>query len=361
MISDATLAQAVRDELISAAQADGLRALEAQTAASAAPAWAAAPTPDDESLRLVSGFGDVFVAIGLALFFGAAGFFVQHFFGRLAMWLAVAVLAWLLAEFFTRRRRMALPSIILLVVFAGCVFIALLQILTGSDLFASNNIIGVAKGGGEDRPIWLAGVATAGAAALHYWRFRVPITIAAGAAALAAAFVAFGLSLSLQPSRGLVSALVLVCGLAIFSLAMAFDGSDRERATRRTDIAFWLHLLAAPMIVHPVISTFVNDTSGVETGGAIAILVVFLVFALVAVAIDRRAMLVSGLVYAGVAFGSLLRQTGLSDMNIPATLLALGVFVLLLSAGWQPLRRAILRFFPSPLARRLPHPVRNPS
>src|SRR5438874_3733945 len=35
--------------------------------------------------------------------------------------------------------------------------------------------------------------------------------------------------------------------------AMAFDASDRERATRRADCAFWLHLLAAPLIVHSLI------------------------------------------------------------------------------------------------------------
>jgi len=39
------------------------------------------------------------------------------------MWIAIATTAWLLAEFFTRLRRMALPSIVLLIVFAVAVFI----------------------------------------------------------------------------------------------------------------------------------------------------------------------------------------------------------------------------------------------
>jgi hypothetical protein len=30
---------------------------------------------------------------------------------------------------------------------------------------------------------------------------------------------------------------------------MWWDSSDRARLTRRSDVAFWLHLLAAPMIV----------------------------------------------------------------------------------------------------------------
>jgi hypothetical protein len=357
MISDETLAQAVRDGLITAAQAEGLNALEAGASAASRSAWASQPTPDDESLRFVSGFGDVFVAIGLALFFGASGFFLERFFGPPAMWLGIAASAWLLAEFFTRRRRMALPSIILLVVFAAAIFLAGIHVLTGGDPFTST-IIGLARSG-EERGVWLPSLATAVAAALHYWRFRVPITIAAGAAALSTAFVAFGSSFSPQPSPWLVSALVLVCGVAIFALAMRFDGADPERVTRRTDIAFWLHLLAAPMIVHPVITYLVTDASGVEISGAIAVLAVFFVFSFVAVAIDRRAMLVSGLVYAGVALGSLLRHTGLTDLTLPATLLALGIFVLLLSAGWRPLRRAVLLLFPSPLARRLPSPLRN--
>jgi hypothetical protein len=72
------------------------------------------------------------------------------------------------------------------------------------------------------------------------------------------------------------------------------------------------------------------------------------------VMIDRRAMLVSGLSYAGVAFWTLIRQAGLSDMTTPLTILALGAFVLLLSAGWRPLRAGILNIVPPALTRRLP-------
>jgi hypothetical protein len=78
---------------------------------------------------------------------------------------------------------------------------------------------------------------------------------------------------------------------------------------------------------------------------------VFLALSLVAVLIDRRAMLVSGLSYAGYAFATLI---GLSDMTTPATVLALGAFVLLLSAGWRPLRAAILGVTPSAFTRNLP-------
>jgi hypothetical protein len=86
---------------------------------------------------------------------------------------------------------------------------------------------------------------------------------------------------------------------------------------------------------------------------------VFLMLSFVAVLIDRRAMLVSGLTYAGIAFWTLIRQAGLSDMTTPLTILTLGSFVLLLSAGWRPLRAAILNILPSALTHRLPQT--NPS
>jgi hypothetical protein len=75
------------------------------------------------------------------------------------------------------------------------------------------------------------------------------------------------------------------------------------------------------------------------------------------VVIDRRAMLVSGLVYAGYALGSLFQRVGFADTTTPLTALALGAFVLLLSAGWRPVRAGLLKLLPSHLAHRLPHPI----
>jgi hypothetical protein len=69
-------------------------------------------------------------------------------------------------------------------------------------------------------------------------------------------------------------------------------------------------------------------------------------------------MLVSGLTYAGVAFGTIVSRSGLGgDRILPATLLALGAFILLLSAGWAPLRTRLLSLLPAPLSRRLPNPL----
>jgi hypothetical protein len=272
------------------------------------------------------------------------------------MWMAVAVTAWLLAEFFTRLRRMALPSIVLLIVFAWAAFAASAIFLGPGATYSSSQSAWALFAFGVIEPAMLAGAAflTVLLTALHYWRFRVPITIAAGCGALLLMVIGLASGLFPQSSRGAHSALILACGLAIFGLAMRFDMTDPERLTRRTDIAFWLHLLAAPLIVHSVTRGLVTDASKLDPGTAVAIIAVFLALSFVAVLIDRRAMLVSGLTYAGIAFWTLIRQAGLSDMTTPLTVLVLGTFVLLLSAGWRPLRAGILRIVPPALARRLP-------
>jgi len=355
MIASDVLRTGVEQGIITAEQAERLRALDGVREPPELPV-----SPDDEQLRFITGFSDIFVTIGLAMFIGAIGNFALRFGGKLEMWIAIAIAAWLLAEFFTRLRRMALPSIVLLIVFTAAVFMGASQLL-GADYVAptrSNgpNLTGNLLGLDPLQPIALAAAAfiTVLLTVVHYLRFRVPITIAAGCGALTGGVVGLIYGLAPQLPPGAQNVVIFVCGLAIFVLAMRFDMSDPERMTRRTDIAFWLHLLAAPLIVHSLIREMMTDVSRLGPGSAIAIIIVFLVLSFVAVLIDRRAMLVSGLSYAGIAFSTLIRQVGFSDMTTPLTIMALGAFVLLLSAGWRPLRAGILQHVPSALTHRLP-------
>lgn len=352
MVSSEILVRGVEQGIITAEQAERLRALQGAGEPPELPV-----SPDDEQLRFISGFSDIFVTIGLAMFLGAISYFAEQSGGRLGMWVAIAVTAWLLAEFFTRLRRMALPSIVLLIVFAIAIFMGASifletgprpysQFLTPAGMFGINT----------NDPTMLAAAAfiTVLMTGVHYWRFRVPITIAAGCAALTGTVVGLVYGLAPQVSSVAHGAVILVCGVAIFALAMRFDMTDPQRLTRRTDIAFWLHLLAAPLIVHSLIRGMATDAAKLSPESAIAIMLVFLALSFIAVLIDRRAMLVSGLSYAGVAFWALIRQAGFSDMTTPLTILLLGAFVLLLSAGWRPLRAGILYVVPAALARRLP-------
>ena len=103
-------------------------------------------------------------------------------------------------------------------------------------------------------------------------------------------------------------------GIAVFLAAMKFDMSDRNRVTQRTDIAFWLHLLAAPLIVHSIVYPLLTE-SALSTGAAIAILSLFAVLSFVALAIDRRALLVSSLLYLGYASSQILTWSGVASEN----------------------------------------------
>ena len=355
MISAQALDRAVAEAVVTREQAQRLREIEAVLATSARE-----PT-DEESLRFVTGFADIFVTIGLLLFLGALAFLMDSGTGSTPALAGLAACSWVLAEFFTFKRRMALPSIVLLVVFIGAILMLSLQVFS-SLIPAAHAIsprywfIPTTNPGA----LAAAAVVTVALACVHYIRFRVPITIAAGAFALC--LLVFALVAVLNPTMDetVFNVALLVSGIAVFALAMRFDMSDPARETRRTDIAFWLHLLAAPLIVHPLIRGLLHGLDGLmTTGAALGILWIFLLLGAVAVVIDRRAILVSGLLYAGIAFGTVIRSLGFTGVSFvtPIVLLSLGAFILILSAGWQPLRRAILRRLPSRLADRLPHPL----
>ena len=356
MIEPDLLDRAVARGILSAAQARDLAVL----AREAPPEESLGDRPrDDEQLRLVTGFADIFVTIGLVLFLGTLAYIVDDLAGATPGSVVVAVVAWGLAEFFTRRRRMALPSIVLLVVFAVASFAALTSGLTGrSGLGGWAPLIG-AFSQNLDKPLPVAGAAfgTLALVALHYRRFRVPITIAAGTAALAGTFVALAFAAAPELAAANINALLMLAGLAIFAFAMRYDLADPQRLTRATDIAFWLHLLAAPLIVHPVLSALALGTrGGIGSGAAVLVLAVVVVLTLVALITDRRAILVAALSYTAIAFGTLIRDAGLANRSLPLSLLTLGAFVLLLSAGWHPFRALLLRALPRALAARLPHP-----
>jgi hypothetical protein len=393
MISEAALTQAIERGVISAEQADALRALakegaDAQEASPPPPpppppvfpeppkATGAKPPPlpldvtvdrqDDEALRFVTSFADIFVSLGIALFFSSAAFLIGRQIGATGMWATLAVLAWIAAELFSRRLRLALPSIILLGLFSGSVFMATMKFTGELDPTAPLhwwhptdhfgwfivNATGIA----------VAGITTAALTSLHYLRFRVPITIAAMAAALIATLVGVVFWLAPDTATRLFNWLLLAAGIIIFFAAMRFDMSDLQRQTRRTDIAFWLHLLAAPLIVHPLLAMVsrhpLDPAMGLaplDTHAAAVVLAIFFGLGLVSLVIDRRALLVSGLAYAGVAFGTLLSNNGFTSNTPAETLLALGFFILFLSALWRPLRRGLLRLLPQALVMRLPH------
>jgi len=196
----------------------------------------------------------------------------------------------------------------------------------------------------------------AGAAWLHWKRFRVPITVAAGAAAVAA--IAVGLLVAalgrVDEIQNIILGFVLLLGIGVFLFAMRWDSSDPARVTRRSDVAFWLHLLAAPMIVHPVFTLLgLNDGTATISEGLIVI-ALYIVLGITALAIDRRALLVSALAYVLYALSELFKQVGAVELNIALTALVIGSALLLLSAFWHQSRSLVVRQLPEALRAKLP-------
>ena len=88
------------------------------------------PTPDEEQFRLITGFNDIFVSIAAAILIFAVGWIGQWVGQATGTAIerdgpsflapaAVAATSWALALFFTAKRRIALPSILLLLTFVG--------------------------------------------------------------------------------------------------------------------------------------------------------------------------------------------------------------------------------------------------
>jgi hypothetical protein len=362
MYSQQELDDAVASGVISAAAADALRAyIEGQRSTA---------IPDEEQFRLLTGFNDIFVSIAAAILLFAVGWIGQSIgqatgliitdgdkFGPSFLApLAVAATSWALALFFTAKRRMALPSILLLLSFVGGVLAStgfLLVQVIGPDRFNDQNQVLAATVGGVSAAV------AAAAAWLHWRRFTVPITVAAGAAAVAGIFLAIVVAI-VQPGDGeaaknVILGFVLLLGIGMFLFAMWWDSSDRARLTRRSDVAFWLHLLAAPMIAHPIFSLMGLNNGTVGIGEALVVVGLYVLFGLTALAVDRRALLVSALAYVLYALTELFKQFGAVELNIALTALIIGSALLLLSAYWHQARRLIVTRLPSNLQARLPN------
>lgn len=301
--------------------------------------------PDDETFRLILGFNDIFVSIGILLVFSPL---------MELPWL-IAIGAWGLGEIFTIRRRMALPSILLAILFA-CASAQTAVSLTYSLGFPLGHILRTSV-----LPIGLLpSLVMVAGALLHFRRFHVPIDIClAAAASCIALYSALELvAPSIAQSESGQTMAMLCFGGALFALAMRYDMSDPQRVTIRADIAFWLHLAAAPLLIHGALGGVILSGADLNAMGATAAMAILLgagCVAFVALMIDRRAMIVSSLVYVGAAIYRLL---GAPDSYMSAVALLLGLAVLLLSLWWRPLRAMSLSWVPDNAFKRSLPPLR---
>ncbi|MEM7717601.1 MAG: hypothetical protein AAF222_00215 [Pseudomonadota bacterium] len=306
--------------------------------------------PGDEPFELFRGFNEVFIMVGLVIlaagWIGVVGWSVYD---QLATWRSTsifyaalsAVLIWSLAEYFVRRRRMVGPAILLSLMFAGNAAFGLTQQFAQVFMLAQEDY----------SSLILPGILTVGAVCVFWLRFKVPFAMALVALGL------FGTALLVAATRSgtpqditdifVFSAessfawITLALGSLTFCVAMIFDGSDPHRVTRRSAQGFWLHLVAAPMVINTVALSILSN----ETNTAyLSILAAMAVFAIIAIIIDRRSFLLAAIAY--VVSVLLTLNPALENSSGAGIILGLGAFLLVLGAFWARIRTTILNTLP---------------
>ena len=329
----------------------------------------------EEDLRFIRNFHDVFLAIGILLFaIGLAigiGTFVSGAEGAQqgavltgACAAGAAGVMWVLGEVFARRRRLFLPAIAIVLALTGFAVVSAAALYFGA-LLGMGFDLNVEWG--QMRPEVRNGILAAAAfviiaPAAFYARFRLPFSLGLTGAGAALFTIVLCLVVNAEATLGFLPALYIGLGALLFLAGVAFDARDPTRASRFSDNGFWLHFAAAPLILNGVFGlvgqAFVGKAGGLaggvgglivaaggESAGAQAAVTLLAVFVLgiVSLLINRRALIVSALLTAGVAIGILLNQLGLGAGALAAsTLIVLGAFVLILGAGWHSVRRALL-------------------
>lgn len=306
--------------------------------------------PGDEPFELFRGFNEIFIMVGLSIlaagWSGVVGWLVYE---RLETWRATAILysaisaglIWLMAEYFIRRRRMVGPAILLAVMFAGNAAFGFTQQFAQVFMLAREDF----------SSLILPGLLSTAAVAVFWLRFKVPFAmalIALGlfATALLAAAIRNGTPESFTDvfvfsAESSFAWITMALGIVTFIFAMVFDGSDPHRVTRRSAQGFWLHLVAAPMIINTVALSIMSNEGQATYWIMLAVMAGF---ALVAVVIDRRSFLLAAIAYVVsvlVTFNPVLEDEGAAFL-----VLGLGLFLVLLGAFWARIRAAILAILP---------------
>jgi hypothetical protein len=345
------------------------------------------PTADEEYYRVFRGFNDWYVVYTVVLTLVTVGWIGSLIplgggggrgSGPIPMLpfmapLLVTGASWGLAEIFTRRRRTALPSILLAFTFGFGVLLSLIfmiaPILDGGP--ASASIIGA-----------LCCAAASGASWGYWLRFRQPVShmLVVGFGVLGIVALIAGLFSSSQAGTDVLNVVVFLTGIATFAYAMWWDGSDPWRVTERSEVGLWMHGLASALLVFPIIY-FLGVRQGVSSiGGALGFLAFYILFALVALAVNRKALLLAAISPLFIALNTLLPGNrprgyssydsygggyrGQSSYGPPSpmeafggtvlTLVVVSLIMLALAIWWAPLRRIVSGILPESLRARAP-------
>ena len=272
----------------------------------------------EEPLRFIRSFGDVFITMGVVFLMISIN--LTSVSGMYYLIPAAAFV--LLAEWLVHVRRLALPGMAILLSILFFVFKAITS---------------------ENETSTLLGFAIiAVTSLLFYFRYKMPFSHLPLAASLVAMFI---IMLDVNALKNPI--VFAVSGIVVFAVAMWFDSRDTERVSHLSDSAFWLHLLASPLLVHGLmLSMLTSEQTWLSVlNKEVIILCFFAVFFLTALFVDRRAMLISTQLYMIYAVTQILRDSSANTEDIVIfVLIALGMFVIYFGAYWYKSRRFVFSF-----------------
>jgi MFS family permease len=295
---------------------------------------------DEDNMRFIRGFSDIFIAIGIGLLLGGMSA-LAAIFGGGAAYIGAAIATAFMADYFGRKKRSHLPTLLTALAFL---------------IFTLRGLSGLIGGGGVGGDI-LTAIVTLAAMGVFYWRVRLPFCVAL--MTLAALYLGFTLLKAAAPMLaseqfGWVMALG---GLITLIGGIYYDSQDLHRTTRFSDNAFWLHLTAAPLLIHGAVLELVKTQTtqilglvpmiDIGQGDAVTMLILVAIVSLIGLILNRRALIISALIYAVIAVGYLFAKSGMGlSMALTLTLLLVGAAIVLLGVGWHPLRNRIIKALP---------------
>lgn len=264
-------------------------------------------------------------------------------------WVLAALSAWLIAEVVARRSQRTAPGIMLALLFA---------VFAGHATFAWVSFAGFKE---QALPLAASGMLTAFIA--HYLRFRLaftalPVAVAGwlflvGAASLTATLV----SGTPSGSNGIVTLVTtLLYGAGLFWWAVRLDRQSTARSGGLSEASFWLHALAAPLVVLPIVGVLFDRwvaSPALETG--LSLVLVLTVAAMLSLAANRAALFAAAILYP-IAAAALLTMKApgvhLGALAVMVACIELGAIALALT--WSPLRARLLAAIPASIARLFP-------
>lgn len=298
----------------------------------------AIPSPD-ERFRIVNGFNEVFISIGLLILMSSVSGILHLMAGNKVLALVLlSAFAWGGAWVFTYRKAALLPAIVCCVYSASYAWNALLYGVLDGKLKT------LTAPGTQAWEALLPFVAALAVLLLSVWRFRIPFLMLP----IAILFTTM-ITVAAQLSDYALSLLLVLgfCGVSTLATAIYFDLKDPQRIKRYSDFAFWCYVVGSPLTVHSLFLSLVfRDGWRINESVmlAFAVVAIALVITVMALILNRRAFILSTLLYVTVSINYIIMKLMPGDKQFMLffTAALIGCYVICLGTVWRALRRALM-------------------